>query len=78
MHFKNVSRRIKIFGRKLAADKCKLFQAHIEFLCYKMAYGIRPEKDKLKIIKDVQPQKYVKERTEALDFFISKSILKVC
>ena len=40
------------FGIKLAAEKFKLFQTHIEFLGYKTDKdGIRPEADKLGIIK---------------------------
>ena len=54
LHLRSVLQRIKRFGIRLAADKCKLFQKHIEFLGYKIDEdGITPEKDKLKIIKDM-------------------------
>ena len=59
---RGVIQRIKNFGIKLIADKCKLFQKHIEFLAYKIdENGIRPERDELKIIKYMQAPQTVKK-----------------
>lgn len=69
-HLRLVFERIREYGVKLAAEKCQLFQTHIEFLGYKIdANEIFPAKDKLKIIQDVQPPRTVKEIRQTLGFF---------
>ena len=69
-HLRTVFQRIWRFGIKLAADECKLFQQHIEFLAYKTdKEGIRPDKDKIKIVKDMLPPQTVKEIRQTLHFF---------
>ena len=69
-HLRSVFQRIRNFDIKLAADKCKLLQKHMEFLGYKNnETGIRPEKDTLKIISDTQAPQTVKEIRQTLGFF---------
>ena len=62
--------RLKRFGVKLAANKCKFFMDELNFLGYHIsASGFRPEKDQLKVIRDMEPPTSVKEIRQCLGFF---------
>lgn len=70
VHLRSVFRTIRPFGIKLASDKCKLFQIHIELLGYKIdKTGIKPEKYKLEVMRNMQPPRTIKEIRQTLGFF---------